>query len=321
MHDVMKKLGNMGIIPVFTVGDSADAVPICRALTEGGLPAAEIMFRSPEAEKAIRKVSAELPDVLIGAGTVLTVEQAQRAMDAGAKFIVSPGFDRTLIEFCIEKNVPVLPGCSTPSEIQMAVNYGMDTVKYFPVIPLGGVETLKQLSGPYSTVSFVVTGGVDSGNLTKLLSFNKVLAVGGNWMVIEDAVKNKNFKEITRIVREDVNTMLGFELAHIGINAGKEENALRIAEMLAAILSMPMKAGEKSNFVGSAVEVLKFKGLGLNGHIGIKTNSVQRTVYHLEQKGIAFNKETISMSPEGNMDNIYLQEEIGGFAIHFFQNQ
>jgi len=320
MNELMKTLGNMGIIPVFTVNDAEDAVPICKALTAGGLPAAEIMFRSSEAEKAIRKVAVELPDVLVGAGTVLTVEQAKRALDAGAKFIVSPGFDRSLVEFCINKNVPVLPGCSTPSEIQTAVGYGLDTIKYFPVIPLGGVETLKQLSGPYSTVNFVVTGGVDSGNLAKLLSFNKVLAVGGNWMVIDDAVKSKNFKEITRIVRDDVNTMLGFELAHIGINAGKEENALKIAETMAAILNMPMKPGEKSHFVGSAVEVLKSEGLGHNGHIGIKTSSVKRTIYHLEQKGIEFNNKTINISPEGIVNNIYLKEEIGGFAIHFFQN-
>lgn len=320
MNDLMKTLGNIGIIPVFSVDDAEDAVPICRALVEGGLPAAEILFRTPEAEKAINKVSIELPDVLVGAGTVLTIDQAKRAINAGAKFIVSPGFDRTLVEFCIERDIPILPGCSTSSEIQMAVGYGMDTIKYFPVIPLGGVETLKQLSGPYNTMNFVVTGGVDSSNLEKLLSFKKVLAVGGNWMVINDAVKNKNYKEVTRIIREDVKTMLGFELGHIGINAGKEENALRITEMFGTLLNMPMKPGEKSNFIGTAVEVLKFKGLGANGHIGIKTNSVKRTIYHLEQKGIAFNKETISISVEGDIENIYLQEEIGGFAIHFMQN-
>jgi 2-dehydro-3-deoxyphosphogluconate aldolase/(4S)-4-hydroxy-2-oxoglutarate aldolase len=318
MNDILKKIGDLGIVPVVKLDDAADAVPLGKALIEGGLPVAEITFRTAAAEQAIRNITSELPEVLVGAGTVLNVEQAQRAIDAGALFIVSPGFNPAVVEFCINKGIPITPGCSNPSDLDMALSFGLEVVKFFPAEAFGGLSTLKAISAPYGMLKFIPTGGISAKNLNDYLAFPKILACGGSWMVKDDLIKTGNFAEITRLTREAVNIMLGFDLAHIGINMPDAGSSMEVTQKLAGIFKLPVKEGNSSNFVGTGIEVLKSKGLGGNGHIAIKTNSLPRAVAYLESNGVEVDMSTAKGSP---VIAVYLKHEIGGFAVHLLQSK
>lgn len=318
MNDVLKTIEDFGIVPVVVIDNADDAVPLCKAMADGGLPLAEITFRTAAAEQAIKNVSKQLPNILVGAGTVLTTDQAQRAMDAGAKFIVSPGFDPAVVKFCLDKGMPITPGCSNPTDIAAAVSFGLEVVKFFPAEALGGLDMLKAIAAPYGGVRFIPTGGVTTSNLSDYLSFNKILACGGTWIAKADTIKAGKFDEITKITREAVATMLGFKLAHVGINAPDAETSLSITNTLANMLCMPVKEGNSSNFAGTAFEVNKSIGLGANGHIAIETNNIKRAIAYFERIGVPVDMSTAKGDP---MIAVYLKDEIGGFAFHLLQKK
>ena len=203
--DMMEQLSRIGIVPVIAINDAADAVPLAQALIDGGLPCAEVTFRTAAAADAIKNMTEAFPDMVVGAGTVLTVETAERAIDLGAKFIVMPGFSTKVVEFCLKRGVSVLPGCVTPTEIMMAMDYGLDAVKFFPIFEMGGTKTLAQLNGPFPNVKFVVTGSLTSENYLPLVDYPGTLAAGGDWMFQDhDALKNRDFEQIARNMRESV---------------------------------------------------------------------------------------------------------------------
>jgi 2-dehydro-3-deoxyphosphogluconate aldolase/(4S)-4-hydroxy-2-oxoglutarate aldolase len=189
-------LGRLRVVPVIVIDDAADAVPLGRALAEGGIPCAEITFRTAAAEDAIRRMASELPDVLVGAGTVLSPEQAARAMAAGAQFIVAPGFNRRVVDFCLERGVPVYPGVSTPTEIEAALEAGLRVLKFFPAEPLGGLPYLKAVAAPYAGVGFMPTGGITPRNLGDYLAFPRVVACGGSWMAPAEWISAGAFDRI-----------------------------------------------------------------------------------------------------------------------------
>ena len=318
MNEVLQRLSRTGIVPVIAIDDAEKAVPLARALTAGGLPAAEVTFRTAAGEEAIRRIARECPEVLVGAGTVLNLEQCDRALEAGARFIVSPGYNETLVNYCVEKGVPVLPGCANASDMTRAVNAGLKLVKFFPAEQSGGVSFLKALA-PVFPLDFMPTGGVNTKNLMDYLSFDRVAACGGTWMVKKDLISGGQWDEITRISREAVKTMLGFELRHVGINCADEAEAERTARSFCALLGLEYRPGNSSIFAGTAVECMKTPFLGARGHLAIGTNSVDRAVYHLELQGAAFDESTRKTDAKGAVKSIYLKDEIGGFAVHLVQ--
>ena len=202
MNEVLKKIGEIGIIPVVVLDDANDAEPLAKALIDGGLPCAEVTFRTAAAEEAIRKMSAAYPDLFVGAGTVLTVEQANRAVDAGAKFIVSPGLNPEVVKYCVQRGIPVCPGTCTPSDIEQALALGLDVVKFFPAEPAGGLGFIKAIAAPYTGVKFMPTGGISAKNVREYLAYDRILACGGSWMVKKDLVQAGDFEKITELVRE-----------------------------------------------------------------------------------------------------------------------
>lgn len=202
MNTMNEKIAEFGVVPVVVLEDVKDAKPLADALVKGGLPCAEVTFRTDAAEESIRVMVEEYPDMLVGAGTVLTISQVDRAVDAGAKFIVSPGFDAEIVDYCIKKEIPVFPGCITPSEVAQAVKRGLRVVKFFPAEQFGGVDTIKALAAPYTTVKFMPTGGVNAGNLKNYLSCDKIVCCGGSWMVKGDLIKAGNFKKICELTAE-----------------------------------------------------------------------------------------------------------------------
>lgn len=203
MHEVIERLGKLRVVPVVALERAQDAMPLADTLIEGGLPCAEITFRTEAAPKAIQVLS-ERGDILVGAGTVLTVKQVQTARDAGARFMVSPGLNPRVVNYCVENAIPVTPGICTPSDIEKALEFELDVLKFFPAEAFGGLKTLKALSGPYTNVMFIPTGGINTRNLSDYLNFPKVLACGGTWIATSSLISAGRFDEILSNTREAV---------------------------------------------------------------------------------------------------------------------
>jgi 2-dehydro-3-deoxyphosphogluconate aldolase/(4S)-4-hydroxy-2-oxoglutarate aldolase len=318
MNEVLQKIQKIGIVPVVVLHDAKDAAPLAKALCEGGLPCAEVTYRTAAAEESIRIMTTEYPDMLVGAGTVLTTEQVDTAVAAGAKFIVSPGLNPKIVKYCIEKGIPVTPGTANPSDVEQAIELGLEVVKFFPAEAAGGLNMIKSMAAPYTNMKFMPTGGISAKNLNDYLAFPKILACGGSWMVKDDLVKAGKFDEITRLTREAVMTMLGFELRHVGINCENEGEASKTAQAFERIFGFEKKEGNSSVFAGTAVEAMKTPYLGAKGHIAIGTNNVLRAMNYLESQGVEFDMNTAKYNGEKLMA-VYMKEEISGFAVHLVQ--
>ncbi len=204
MRTLEQQFYHYGVVPVVVLEDAKNALPLAKALTEGGLPCAEVTFRTDAAEESIRLMCSEYPDMTVGAGTVLTVRQIDRAVAAGAKFIVSPGFDPDIVDYCLKKDIPVFPGCATPSEVAQAAKRGMKLVKFFPAEQAGGIAMIKALAAPYTMMKFMPTGGISAKNLKDYLSFDRVLCCGGSWMVKGDLIQDGDFNKIRELTEEAV---------------------------------------------------------------------------------------------------------------------
>ena len=321
MDKVLISIKKMGIVPVVKLDRAEDAKPLAKALYEGGLPCAEVTFRTDAAEEAIRIMTKEYPDMLVGAGTVLTTEQVDRAVDAGATFIVSPGLNPRIVKYCISKGIPVTPGCATPSDIEQAIELGLEVVKFFPAEAAGGLNMIKAMSAPYVNMQFMPTGGINEKNLITYLDFPKIIACGGSWMVSDELIKNKDFDRIRELTKEAVTKMLGFEVRHVGINAAEEKEAEGIAASFENLFGFRKNAGVSSIFAGTGIEVMKIPYFGKNGHIAVQTNYIERAIFHLERQGAAFLSDSAKYDEKGNLAAIYLKDEIGGFAVHLLQKK
>ena len=202
MNDTLKQIGSTGIVPVVVLNKADDAEPLAQALVKGGLPCAEVTFRTDAAEESIRRIAKKFPEMFVGAGTVLTTEQADRAVGVGAKFIVSPGLNPKVVEHCLKKGYPITPGIMTPTELEMALGFGLDVVKFFPAENAGGLKMIKAMSAPYTMMKFMPTGGINATNVRDYLACNKILACGGSWMVKGDLISAGDFAEIEKLTRE-----------------------------------------------------------------------------------------------------------------------
>jgi 2-dehydro-3-deoxyphosphogluconate aldolase/(4S)-4-hydroxy-2-oxoglutarate aldolase len=250
----------------------------------------------------------------------LSVEKAKEAVSAGAQFIVSPGFNPKVVQWCVEQNIPITPGCVTPSEIEQALSYGLKVLKFFPADVYGGVKACKALNGPYGHVGvkFIPTGGVNNDNLAEYADKPFIHAIGGGWLCSTENITNHRFENITETAKKAVDILLGFEFAHMGINGENEEESLQIVKKFEAAFKLTPKYGNSSNFAGPEIEVTKNTGLGKFGHIAIRTNNIQRAVHYLKKRGFEAVEDTAKYKGD-KMIAIFLKEEIGNFAIHLLQ--
>ncbi len=320
-ENFFEKASLFGIVPVIKLDSPDQALPLAQALIDGGLPVAEITFRTAAAEESIRRVYSQYPEMLLGAGTVLTVDQARRALDAGASFIVCPGFNEAVVAYCVEHDIPVLPGCSSPSDIERALAYGLKVVKFFPAEAAGGLKAIKSIAAPYTEVKFIPTGGINEKNLMDYLSFNKIMACGGSWMVPDDLIKQERFDEIKRLTANAVKLTLGLHLLHVGVNLEQKDEAAVTARRFAALFGLEPRETSSYFMLDGAVEVLKGRGRGQNGHIGIGTRSLKRARSFFERQGFSFIESSITNDASGQPLVIYFTEEIAGFALHLTQVQ
>ncbi len=314
-NELLKFIHDIAIVPVVKIDDAAKAVPLAKAMMAGGIPVAEITFRTAAAEEAIRNVTKACPEMVVGAGTVINPALAEKAVAAGAKFIVSAGLNPETVRWCNEHDIPCVPGVCTPSEIELGLSLGLDTLKFFPAEASGGVKMLKDFAGPFPQVKFMTTGGINPANLLDYARTPNVLAIGGSWMVKADLIENEQWDEITRLCSEAVTQVQGLEFVHVGINNADDKEAMKVAQAFAAF-GMGINNGNSSIFMDKAIEVMKTPFYGEKGHLAFRCPDLERTVAYLEKKGFTVRQESVKYDAKGKMKICYFNEEIGGFAIH-----
>jgi len=318
--DILERIGLAGLVPVVVIENAEDAVPAAHALLEAGLDVMEITMRTAAGIQAINNVRKAVPEMLVGAGTVLTLDKCKEAVKAGAQFIVSPGFDMEVVRWCVDNDVAVTPGCVTPTEIQQGLAMGLTTLKFFPSDVYGGVSAMRALYGPFKSagVTFIPTGGVNNDNLAEYADKPYVHAIGGGWLCKTADITAHNFAAITEAVRKAIDILLGFEVVHTGFNLESAEDSLSVCQQFSKAFNFPIKEGNSSNFAGPAIEVLKSKYLGTMGHLAIKTNNIKRGIHYLAQRGFEVDMETAKYKGS-QMIAVYLKDEFGGFAVHLLQ--
>ena len=316
--DVLTRIGNCGVVPVVVIDKAADAAPTANALAAGGIDVMEITFRTDAAADALKEVSKNCPDIALGAGTVLTLDQCKKAVDSGAKFIVSPGFSREIAEWCVANGVLAMPGCVTPTEITEALSLGIKVLKFFPSNVYGGLSAMQALAAPFGMVKFVPTGGVSEKNMAEYMASPFIFAVGGSWICARGDIASGNYQKITALSAEARRIALGFEVGHIGINCADADEAMGVSEAFDQAFGFGVRQGNSSNFASDWIEVMKSMFLGKNGHIAVKTFNLPRAIDELGRRGFEVDMETARFSGP-DMIAVYLKKEFGGFAVHLLR--
>ena len=313
-EELFKFFHELAIVPVVAIEDAEKAVPLAKAMIDGGIPCAEVTFRTAAAEQAIKNMTAAFPEMVVGAGTVINPQLAEKAVKAGAKFIVSAGLNPDTVKWCNENNVPITPGVCTPSEIEQGLSLGLDVLKFFPAEASGGVNMLKNFGGPFKQVKFMTTGGISPSNLADYAKTPNVLAIGGSWMVKPELINNCQWDEITRLCREAVQKVQGLEFVHVGIYADNADSNEKGAETLAK-MGMDINRGS-TIFMNKAIELIPHEGRGAKGHLAYKCYDLDRTIAYLKTQGFTVDESTRKLDEKGKTKFIYLNEEVNGFAIH-----
>lgn len=322
MEKVFAQIRDIGLVPVIKIDDADNAVPLAKALVAGGLPIAEVTYRTDAAAESIKRITAECPDMLVGAGTVINIDCAKSAIAAGAQFIVSPGFNPSVVDYCLEQHIPMIPGISSPTQVEEALNRNMTVLKFFPAEVIGGVDMLDALAGPFSQCLFLPTGGVNAENIGEYAKRKNVIAVEGTWMVKADLINGKQWEKITLLCKEAVVKLQGFSVGHIGLNAADETDAATLATSFSAF-GYPVNDGANSIFMGTEIEIMKHNGRGTHGHICFLVNNVDRSLAYLSHFGFNPVMETAQYTGEKEkspLKFVYLDKQLNGFAVHLKKN-
>lgn len=312
------KIYPYGIIPVVVLEKEDNAIPLAQAMKRGGLPVMEVTFRTEAAASSIKLISEAVPEIILGAGTVTNVEQAKMAIEAGAQYIVAPGLNAEVVKYCQEKEVDVIPGVSTPTEIENALGMGLSILKFFPAKASGGICNLKALAGPYPQVNFIPTGGIHRENLSEYLKLKNVFACGASYLAEKKLVTEGRFDEIEARVRAALKTVHEFKMTHVGINSQSKEEAGHIAEILCNLFGFEKEEGRISCFAGKEIEVMYDNIYGVNGHLSVTANSIDRACRYLKLQGIQLMEDTIKYDEQGKIRFAYIENQVGGFAIHLY---
>lgn len=316
INQLVEQLECVGIVPVIKLDKVENAEKLAKALRDGGINCAEVTFRAKGADEVIRRMTTAYPDMLVGAGTVLTCEQADAAAEAGARFCVAPGLNPKVVKHCLDNGIPFAPGLSSASEIEQALEFGLDFAKFFPAEQAGGLPYIKSVCGPYTSMRFMPTGGVSADNLNTYLAYNKIVCCGGSWIVPGKMLDEENWEGITKLCREAIDKMLGFTMVHVGINCADETQAGSVADMFENAFGFARKDGNSSIFAGGYIECMKSPFRGECGHIAVATNSVKRAVYQLKMRGYEVDESSVKYNKDGVMNVAYLKDSFGGFAVH-----
>lgn len=318
MHPLLE-ISKTGILPTVSFKDVESAVKTVKALDLHGINVIEVMLRSNASIDAIKAIKESYPSFIVGAGTIKSIEDVERTLEAGASFFVLPYWDEAVVDYCIKKNLPVVPAVSSAKEIALAEKLGLDCVKFFPAESLGGVNALELYSGAFRTMKFIPTGGITQDNFKSYLNFPCVTAVGGGFMLDKSALENKDFIKVSESVGQTILKQFNFRTKHVGINMDSENDAFSLAGQMASLFGKTIRNGSKSVMVGSDVEVMKFNYHGDKGHIGIASDDVDRAYHYLSKRGVTFIEDTVAYDSHGKIKVAYLKESFGGFAIHLMR--
>lgn len=318
MNTVLNEIQKIGIVPAAVLDDVSNAIPLADALCKGGIPCVEIAFCGEAAEESIHIMAEKFPQMTIGSGAVLTTEQACRAIDAGADFIVSPIFDLAVIQYCIDRNVPIIPRISGSNDVEAALPLGLEAVSFFSDSLADGLHMLQTISSHYPDMKFMQEGDLCGKDAASYLTLDNILACSGDGVAKQEWIHSGEFGNIRRLAKETVRVMMGFEVSHIGINCSSDEKAEETAGTFEAMFGFSKESGAASVYAGSFLECMKPPHLGTNGHIAITANSIIRAKNYFEAVGYEFNEASAKFN-NSKMIVIYFKEEIGGFAVHIVQ--
>ncbi len=316
MKSCFNALLEQGIAPVISLSQENKAVPLAKALIRGGITNVEITLRTTAALKCIERIKKEVPDITVSAGTVLSQQNAIDAVSAGADYVVAPGCNRDLVVFCNERSIPIIPGCSSASDIDFAVGVGLEIVKFFPAEASGGLPAINLLSGPYPSVRFLPTGGLDLSNISAYLSNKAVVACGGSYMAKSVLIENEDWDKITENCKRAMDISLGFELAHVGLNCSNESDAKATITRISEIFRFPKRIEGSKMSAGTCIEAMNTNGRGSYGHIGIYCNSCERAKAYFDHHEIKVDQDSFIYNKSGRIESFYLEESIAGFAYH-----
>lgn len=318
MNTVLNAIRKIGIMPAAVLDDVSNAVPLADALCRGGIPCAEIAFCGEAAEESIHIMTEKFPQMTIGSGTVLTAEQACRAANAGADFIVTPVFDPAVIQCCIDRNIPVIPRISGSDDVETALSLGLEAVSFLSGRQADDANMLQTMFALYPGMKFIPEGGLPGKEAGSYLASDNVLACVSSGIAKQEWIQSGEFSNIRLMAKETVRVMMGFEVSHIGINCSSSEEAEETAETFETMFGFPKESGSASVYAGTFLECMKPPHLGTNGHIAITVNSIIRAKDYFEAIGYEFNEASAKFN-NGRMIVIYFKEEIGGFAVHIVQ--
>ncbi len=308
MQQLLQQIYGIGIVPVIALQDANDAVPLAKALVAGGLPVAEVTFRTEAAFESIRRMTTEVPELLVGAGTVLTTAQVDQAIEAGAAFMVSPGFNPETVRYALSKGVPFLPGTETPGEMEQAMALGLSVVKFFPAEQNGGLAKLKALAGPYGNLRWMPTGGISEKNLGEYLAFDRIVACGGSWMVPANLIAEKNWAAITALTKQAVDTMLGLSIQKVVLPHAED-----FSDGERAWLKALFPTQSPADFT-----VEQQAEIGEQGCIVVETCQLERAVFHLSARGIRFGVASCCDQKKQYVDSI---DTLFGYKVRLTANR
>jgi len=306
MTDVLKKIGEMGLVPVVVMENAEHAIPAAKALMDGGLNVMEITLRTEAGLPAIKKVKQALPDMLLGAGTVLSIQQAGQALEAGAEFIVSPGLNPELVEWCKQMNTVITPGCVTPTEIEQALKYELKVLKFFPASVYGGFKACKALHDPYRMIKFIPTGGIDLSNLQDYAASTFIHAIGGGWLCKQDDIKNEKFDSIRAIASQSINALLGFELIGMGKDLASGGQSTEPLEHLAKAFGFTFDPSNATRLFAEHADTS-------SADVTLRTNNIDRAWYYLQRRGL------IEKPIQPGMAETELKPEFGMLKVQLVQ--
>lgn len=319
MNSVLADIGVAGVVPAVVADAATDGAALLAALSDGGLPVAEFSVRTPAGLDAIRAATASAPEATVGAADVTSPEQVDAAVDAGARFVSSPGLDEAILDRARARDVALVPGCVAPSDVMRASRLGLDVVRFSPAEAAGGIALLKALEVDFPQVRFWPAGGIELSTMCEYLADGQVLALSGSWMTGPEFVRTKNWAAITALARDTVRAVHGFEVVHIGVSSASAADADANARRFGSLFGFDVKMGNSSNFASSGIEVMKGKSRGELGHIAIATTNISRAMTYLSRRGVEFVPGSEKRSPDGSLKAIYLADEVAGFALHLMQ--
>ena len=309
MDDICERISSIGVLPVVKIENAGDSENLAASLLAGDLPAVEITFRTDAAEESIRRIRKKFPAMLLGAGTVLTIDQIKRAVGAGADFMVAPGFNPKIAAYCTAHDIPFFPGINAPSQIEAALEYGLNVLKFFPAEVVGGVKMVKSLAAPYGHVKFIPTGGINVSNLNDYLSLSVVLACGGSWVAPAHMIRDGRFDDIVKLAHEAVSTVLGFTLSGVQLASSSESDTETILDFFASAFLLNKMETDTAVTAGGLIEIDKMMtGNGSGNRLIFSTHNLIRAMAFFKRKKIAFEIKS-------NPDELILLEQKGGFEV------